>query len=523
MKSRTLTWITTMTLFAALAVPLRLAAQDNQNHKNAHHHYKLIILGTLGGPQSYGDAGHGAANITNQGTVAGVADTAAPDPFFPNYNPLFSGSIGSYLYVYHVFTTTGGDLVDLGGLGGNSSVAVFMSENGNVSGSSLNGTIDSVTGWPAANAVLWKRGEISNLGTLGGYESQAGLVNSLGQVTGFATNAVPDPLSIIYWFFNGFSNGTQTRAFLWDAKNGMQDLGTLGGPDAFGIQINERGQIAGFSYTNSTPNPATGIPTTDPFLWDNGKMIDLGSLGGTIGAPNAMNNRGQVVGMSNLAGDTTSHGFLWDNGKLTDIGFPGGTFGSANALNDAGHVAGQASTADGPYHAFFWQQGRVITDLGALPGYDSTCIGAFGINSKDQVVGQAGENYCAGPGFHAFLWENGDMVDANALVPPGSGLTLGDIEKINDSGEMFGSGTLSNGEDRAFLLIPCDENHSGVEGCDYSMVEARAAASRPSPVVRKASSPALPPSLMRRMNRYRFPGGVFPVRQTELQGNPRTF
>jgi probable HAF family extracellular repeat protein len=476
MKSRILTCITTMTLSAVLAVPFQLAAQDNQNHnKNAHHHYKLIILDTLGGPQSYGDAGHDAANITSRGTVAGVADTAALDPFYPNYNPVFSTLIGADPYVYHVFTTTGGVLVDLGGLGGNSSAAAFMTENGIVSGSSLNG-IDSITGWPASNAVLWEHGEISNLGTLGGYESQAGLVNSRGQVTGLATNAVPDPLSIYYWLFgNGFSNGTQTRAFLWDAKNGMQDLGTLGGPDAFGIQINERGQIAGFSYTNSTPNPATGVPTTDPFLWDNGKMIDLGSLGGTFGGPNAMNNRGQVVGMSNLAGDTASHGFLWDNGKLTDIGFPGGTFGSANTLNEAGHVAGQAATAAGPYHAFFWQHG-VITDLGVLPGYDSTCIGAFGINSKDQVVGQAGENYCHGPGFHAFLWENGDMIDANALVPPGSGLTLVEIEQINDSGEMFGIGTLSNGDDRAFLLIPCDENHPNVEGCDYSMVDPTSAA-----------------------------------------------
>ena len=201
MKSRTLTCIAAMTAATVLAIPigLRLAAQDNTAQTNTpkHHHYQLIVLGTLGGPQSYGDAGHGAANITSQGVVAGVADTSALDPFYPNYNPLFSGLIGSYPYIYHVFTSTGGALVDLGGLGGNSSVASYMSKNGLVSGSSLNGTLDPFTGWPADNAVLWIKGRIIAMGTLGGYESQAGLVNSRGQVTGFATNAVPDPFSII--------------------------------------------------------------------------------------------------------------------------------------------------------------------------------------------------------------------------------------------------------------------------------------------------------------------------------------
>jgi hypothetical protein len=98
------------------------------------------------------------------------------------------------------------------------------------------------------------------------------------------------------------------------------------------------------------------------------------------------------------------------------------------------------------------------------------------------------------------------MVDLNTLVGPGSDLTLTFAFFINDRGEIAAQGALSNGDTHAVVLIPCDEDHPSVEGCDNSMVDASEIASRPSPAVSDAASRTLPQSLMRRMSRFRFPG-----------------
>jgi probable HAF family extracellular repeat protein len=171
---------------------------------------------------------------------------------------------------------------------------LWISRNGLITGNSQNGAIDPlVPGLPEIRAVLWRDGKIIDLGTLeGGHESATSAVNNGGQVAGAFNNTIPDPFSLV-------GDGYEVRAFLWQ-DGAMEDLGTLGGPDAFALLINERSQITGQSYTSSTPGPITGIPPLDPFLRENGEMIDLGTLGGTSGIPTAFNNRGEVVGQSIL-------------------------------------------------------------------------------------------------------------------------------------------------------------------------------------------------------------------------------
>lgn len=465
MKKNLIACVTAITLFATLAIPVHVAAQ--------HTRYRLIDLGTLGGPASY--LSNGADGIlNNNGVLVGWADTSAPDPFPSScYNP--------DCFVSHGFASRNGVLIDLGALpGGGSSSAFWISANGLIAGNSQNGQIDPLVPIPEIRAVLWQKGRIIDLGSLeGGQNSLASAVNSGGQVVGAFPNTIPDPFSFFAPFYP-----YQLRAFLWE--NGrMEDLGTLGGPDAFANFVNERGQIVGTSYTNSTPNETTGIPTIDPFLWENGSMLDLGTLGGTNGTPTALNNRGAVVGISNTAGDLTSHPFLWNKGTgMQDLGTLGGNNGVTNWINDAGDIAGKADLP-GPtpqnHDAVLWRHGQMI-DLGTLPG--DSCSNAYYVNSHGQVVGTSeSRDLCLIPtGEHAFLWENGGpMVDLNTLIPQDSGLELTFAVAINDRGEIAGFGTPPGCAPKdvgacghAYVLIPCNWHNAHAKGCQENSENANA-------------------------------------------------
>jgi probable HAF family extracellular repeat protein len=460
MKSRTLTWIIAMTLFATMALPLPLIAQDGQDRKHEHHRYKLIDLGTFGGPNAYYESDPPEVIINTKGVVAASADTAVSDPY----------CINASCYVNHAFLWHDGIRSELDSLpGGSDSFTYSINASGQTVGEAENGNVDPLTGSPEFVAVVWKK-EISTLGTLGGNQSVANAINDRGQVVGAALNAIPDPLSNAFSLLYLFAPAaTQAHAFLWTKAEGMQDLGTLGGPDSTAAFVNERGQVAGQSYTNATINPATSTPTQDPFFWENGKMVDIGTLGGTFGISVGMNNRGQVIGDSNVAGDQSKHAFLWDKKSgLQDLGTLSGYsfYSHANWINDAGAIVGDSDSLSAS-RAFLWKNG-VMTDLGTVA--NDTCSAAVSINSHGQIVG-FGSADCFHED-HAFLWENGGpIIDLSTLVLPGSAVTLIEAIFINDRGEIAARGKLANGDEHAFVLLPCDEDHADVAGCEYSLKE----------------------------------------------------
>jgi probable HAF family extracellular repeat protein len=459
MPIRTFVRITAVTILAALAVPLWMAAQDNPSpdNKPKHKKYKLIVLGTFGGPASElttnNGIGAGAKILNNSGTLTGSADTPVPNPYFPNCFG-FTGDC----FVTHAFKWERGVQTDLGALPGvNSSQGTGINESGLIAGVSQTGVVDPILGIGVGHAVVWRGGNITDLGTLGGYQSFAVSLNNAGEVVALSTVDGPlDPYSFL---------GQSIHAFFW--RNGTtQDVGTLGGPDTFpGLSYRLVGAVVGASFTNSTPNPTTGIPTLHPFLWRNDQLQDLGTLGGTFGEGTVANSRGQIAGDSTLAGDLQDHPFLWDKGKLTDLGTLGGDNGGVHNIGDNGDVVGFADLPGSQAHdAFLWRHG-VMSDLGNLGVSSAANAG----NSRSQVVGHT--RIDSNPdSIRAFLWEDGGpMVNLNDLVPQNSPLLLLDATDINERGEVAGVGVpagcdqgdyLSCG--RAFLLIPdgdCDQDN----------------------------------------------------------------
>jgi probable HAF family extracellular repeat protein len=506
-----------------------IAATPTVNIDHQHHHYKLIDMGTFGGPESFLSSPANTVPVLNPRGVT-VGGSATATSLTATSSPFVCGGLeGLSPNVNHAFKWANGVITDLGSLAGDDfcSLAAAVNARGKSVGTSEINVVDPLLGVNEIHAVAWNGNEISDLGTFGGTLSIAVGIDPSGEVIGSSLNSTPDPYSIFDFQLAGLSTGTQTRAFV--SRNGaLQDLGTLGGPDAVASWINEPGWIAGFSYTNSMPNPSTGFPTQDPFLFKNGRMIDLGSLGGVDGFAQGLNNRGQVIGGSSTSaapgacftngsqefGNPGCDPFLWDptTGEMIDLSTSttGGTPETVDAINDAGEIVGAGVFGTLLFDAYVWRNG-VATDLGNL----GDCFSKpSDINSHSQVVGRTFD--CNFNALRAFLWENGSIADLDSLVLPGSSLRLVWAMKINERGEIGGIGVppgvrrsdlLSQGH--AFLLIPCDEDHPGVEGCDYSLVEVPATVTQPISAIRDASRRALPPSLMSRMSPYRFPGRAF--------------
>jgi probable HAF family extracellular repeat protein len=277
---------------------------------------------------------------------------------------------------------------------------------------------------------------ITDLGSLGYGVSDGYGVNANGQVTGgsYLTTTV---------LVGGCCSGCYTskpkpcvahleHAFLY-GNGTMSDLGTLGGNYSVGSAINLSEEVAGWANTKAGGH--------DAFLRNGKTMVDLGAmapLAGWESSASGINDSGQVVGSWGF--NPGSHAWLYSNGKMTDLPEPGfataaGATGcGADAINSNGQIIGGCDDANSYGHAVLWQNGTA-TDLGTLGGPQAS---ASAINNLGQVVGWAATGTGAANGF---LYGNGKMTDLGANFFPAA---------INDSGvivggnQIYAGGTLQN-------------------------------------------------------------------------------
>jgi probable HAF family extracellular repeat protein len=354
-------------------------------------------------------------------------------------------------------------VTNLASLGGTTSAGSSINNRGWVAGSS------NLAGDQAQHAALWTRGSVIDLGTLGGPNSGVlwPVKNDRGIITGISQTSQPDPLgerwSCSAFFPAATATGHQCLGFVWQ-DGAMRPLPTLGGTNGFATGANNRGEIVGWAE-NTVHDPTCVPPQVLQFravIWGPrlGQIRELPPLpGDTVSAATALNNRGQVVGISGICDRAVGrfsaiHAVLWEDGKPTDLGTLGGVaWNTPMSINQRGDVVGfaNASTAAGgsfAVHAFLWTKKGGIHDLGTLPG-DATSQ-ALGINDRREIVGTSCD---ADFNCRAVIWRNGEITDLNTLIAEGYSGALITANDINESGRITGQ-AFDSGSLVAFVARP---------------------------------------------------------------------
>jgi probable HAF family extracellular repeat protein len=309
-------------------------------------------------------------------------------------------------------------VVDLGAVGSPPGQPLFIAGNGLTAGAAAVGP-----GGPM-HAALWYRAQRLDIGMpgLGGRNSMALGVNERGQVVGQAQTTAPDSEDFCGYNALGFPSPAACVPFVW--QNGlMSRLPTLGGANGSAYSINNRGEVAGMAETaRMDPTPGCPVRQFEPVIWRNGGIQPLATSG--------MDSHGQPF-------------------KDTD--------GVVAAINDNGQAVG-ASGSCAPFntnsglnlvenHALLWERDGSVTDLGNLGGIGGIA-GNHGcaINNQGEVVGHS--ELLNNATFHGFLWTRRTGMKSLGVLPGDyASLGLG----INDRSQVVGASLDASFTPRAIL------------------------------------------------------------------------
>jgi probable HAF family extracellular repeat protein len=245
----------------------------------------------------------------------------------------------------------------------------------------------------------------------------------------------------------------------------ITNLGSLGGTASVPVEVNNHGEVVGYSYTANNA-------AAHAFLYSHGKMTDLGALGVANSVATGINDRGVVVGMSNTTrGSKRFYAYLEQDGKITNLGAvnQAAALGGKVSINARGNISGLSTDGN---DAVIYRRGRNL-DLGSLAGLGSI---ARDLNDNGDVVGLSptafhpAANSSSQPTviFHAFEFSHGKMRDLGTL-----GGTQSSANSINDRGAVVGySSTAKNAASHAFVFSQGRMTDLGTLGGRDSVAEA---------------------------------------------------
>ncbi|MGH9382201.1 MAG: hypothetical protein ACRD2Z_16560 [Thermoanaerobaculia bacterium] len=368
-----------------------------------------------------------------------------------------------------VETSRGGDapdyfVFDLPSLGGT------ISEGRNVNNLGMVTGLSDLEGGETRHAALWLGSLELDLGTLGGPNSAVVFnVNSdRGMIVGIAETEEMDPNNEAFScsaFFPGIypenRTGHACRGFVWNLGR-KRELPTLGGVHGFAASANNRGRVVGWAQTTLEDDSCVA-PTIHQFLgvvW-NARTGEIEEVldplpGDTVTTGNAINDRGQVVGISGdcgvaVGGVSARHAVLWENGTATVLGDLGeDVWNTPIDINRHGAVVGFAGIDGGEnLAAFLWTRQTGIQPLARLG--EDVHSEAWGINRRGQTVGLS----IGSEGIRAVLWRDDEVMNLNDLVQDDYGRHLRTARDINDLGMITGQSIdPETGERGAYLAIP---------------------------------------------------------------------
>jgi probable HAF family extracellular repeat protein len=293
--------------------------------------------------------------------------------------------------------------------------------------------------------------------------------NLSGRIVGISQTDTPDPngeLWSCFYFFSGAhaGNGNTCLGFVWE-RGRMHPLPPLpGGYNSFAAGANNLGLVAGWAE-NGVSDPDCVAPQKlqfKPVLWGPGRRPRALPLiqGDSSGAATALNDAGQVVGISGICDmavgrHSARHAVLWENGAAIALqGFDAAYWNTPMAINARGDIVGFMGTVGDPdgnlLRAFIWtrESGRAL-EIAPLPGH--AYAEAHGINASREVVGTSCSADFAD--CRAFYWAGGVTHDIS--VQPGYSGVLINGQDINDQGVISARALLPDtGERRAVVATP---------------------------------------------------------------------